>query len=131
VAFRDQLTGTYELVSLEAHRSDGQVTHPFGETPAGTFMFDAAGRFSVQIVDPVAAGEPPVYVGMFGTYTVDDANQTFTLSFLGGHDPAMTGTDTLRHVNFRDGLAVFNPEPVEQDGLVTTTYITWRPVAAA
>lgn len=133
MGLRDRLVGTFELVSLEARRSDGDVTRPLGEHPAGSFVFDRAGRFSVQVMDPVAHPRPTAYIAMFGTYVVDEANETFTLTPVGALDATMIGAEVLRHVAFAaaDDVAVFSTEPLEHDGLVTTTYITWRPVAAS
>jgi hypothetical protein len=36
----DELVGTFELVALDSRRSDGEITHPYGEYPFGMFMFD-------------------------------------------------------------------------------------------
>jgi hypothetical protein len=123
------LIGTFELVSLETHRSDGHVTRPLGKSPTGMFMFDSAGRFSVQIMDPLVHPARTAYVAMFGFYVVDEASETFTLTPVGALDPRMIGTEVLRHVAFTDDRAVFSTDSLEQDGVVTTTYITWRPVA--
>jgi hypothetical protein len=131
VGLQDRLVGTYELVSLEARRSDGDVARPLGERAVGLFVFDRNGRFSVQLMDPDVHPKRTAYVAMFGTYVVDDARQTFTLTPTGALDPALVGARVLRHVELTDDLAVFHTEPLEHDGLVTTTYITWRPVAGS
>ena len=43
-ALQNRLAGTFHLVSLETRRSDGVVSHPFGEQVVGSFMFDRAGN---------------------------------------------------------------------------------------
>jgi hypothetical protein len=69
------------------------------------------------------------YAAMWGTYDVDEDQQTFTITPEGALQRAMIGAATVRHVNFLDGLAVFNTTPQVIDGIETTTYITWRPVS--
>lgn len=127
------LVGTFRLVSLEARRSDGQISHPFGTRPIGLFTFDPDGNFSVQLTNPELRGDASTaasaFLAMFGTYRVDERKQTFTLTPEGASTPALVGTEILRHVRVRDGLAVFHTPPQVADGFETTTYITWRKVS--
>jgi hypothetical protein len=124
-ALQDRLAGTFHLVSLETRRSDGVVSHPFGEQVIGSFMFDRAGNFAVQLMGDHA-------MAMFGTYVVDETQQTFTLTPLGAHDPALIGTEVVRHVDPGDGdIAVFSTPVHVIDGMKSTTFITWRKVATA
>ena len=60
------LVGTFELVTLESRRSDGEITHPYGEHPIGLFMFDSSGRYSVQLTDPDRSADQSNYVATFG-----------------------------------------------------------------
>jgi len=124
-ALQDRLAGTFQLVSLETRRSDGVVSHPFGRQVIGLFMFDRAGNFAVQLMGEHA-------MAMFGTYVVDETQRTFTLTPVGALDPALIGTDVVRHVDPGDGdLAVF-ATPVQVTGdMESTTFITWRKVVAA
>ncbi len=131
---KDMLVGTFRLVSLEARRSDGEISHPFGDAPIGVFIFDPDGNFAVQLMDPdrTSGGATPAgnaHMAMFGTYRVDGDQQTFTLTPDGATHPALIGSEVLRYVDFRDGLAIFNTPTQEVDGLETTTYITWRKVS--
>ena len=128
VGLQDELPGTFELVSLETRRSDGATTRPFGDHPIGMFVFDRAGRFSVQLTDNLPTPNEGGYVAMFGSYVVDERQRTFTATPLGALDPSLIGTDVVRHVAFDDELAIFNTTPQHVDGLDVTTYITWRRV---
>jgi hypothetical protein len=127
---RDRLIGTFRLVSLEVHRSDGEISRPFGDHPLGMFIFDRDGNFSVQLMSPGGDAAAEGYVAMWGTYEVDEDQQTFTLTPEGALQPALFGVATVRHVNFLDGLAIFNTTPQQINGIETTTYITWRPVTS-
>jgi Lipocalin-like domain len=132
VLLRDRLVGTFVLVSLEVRRSDGEISHPLGEQPSGMFIFDRDQNFSVQLMDPdrdVAAGDG--YAAMWGTYEVDEDQHTFTITPEGALQPALVGAATVRHVNFLDGVAVFNTTPQVINGIETATYITWRKVTSS
>ncbi len=129
VGLQDELPGTFELVSLETRRSDGAITRPFGDRPIGMFVFDRAGRFSVQLTDGDPTRNHGGYVAMFGSYVVDERQRTFTATPRGAIDANMVGTEVLRHVAFDDELAIFNTTPQHIDGLDVTTYITWRRVS--
>ncbi len=124
-ALQDRLAGTFRLVSLESRRSDGVVGHPLGEGVDGTFMFDRAGNFAVQLT-----GTRPM--AMFGTYVVDETQRTFTLTPVGALDPAMIGTEVLRHVDPGNGdVAVFHTPAQIVDGMQSTTFISWRKIASS
>ena len=130
VGLQDELLGTFELISLERRRSDGAITLPFGDDPIGMFVFDRAGRFSVQVSEHVPSSDHGGYLAMFGSYVVNERQRTFTLTPRGALDPNMIGTDVLRHATFDGELAVFSTTPERIDGLDVTVYITWRRVQA-
>jgi len=48
-SLREQLIGTWDLVSNYAVRQDGSRLDTFGPNPTGRYMLDAAGRFSYMI----------------------------------------------------------------------------------
>ena len=126
---RDELVGTFDLVALESRRSDGAVTHPYGDRPIGMFVFDRAGRFSVQLTAPDRSPNQVGYVAMFGSYVVDEEHRTFTLTPRGAADPQLIGTEVLRHVAFDGERAIFHTPVQHVDGFDVTTYITWQRVA--
>ena len=45
---KNQLVGTWMLVSASVERQDGSKTDTFGPNPKGILMFDGDGRFSLQ-----------------------------------------------------------------------------------
>jgi hypothetical protein len=95
-------------------------------------MFDADGNFSAQSMNPDRRDDDPdSYVAIWGTYEVDEQRQVFTLTFIGSNQPASIGVRTVRHVNFKDGVAVFSTDPQVIDGLAQQTFITWEKIAPA
>jgi len=130
MGLQDELVGTFELVALESRRSDGEITRPYGDHPIGMFMFDSAGRYSVQLTDPDRTPDQGNYLAMFGTYVVSDDRRTFVLTPRGAADPKLIGIEVLRHVVLDGELAVFNTPTTQIDGIDVTTYITWRRVTS-
>lgn len=128
MGLQDELVGTFELVALESRRSDGEITHPYGDNPLGLFIFDSAGRYSVQLTDADRSGGQSSFLATFGSYAVDDDRSTFILTPHGATDPRLIGTEVLRHVSFDGDVAIFNTPTAQVNGFEVTTYITWRRV---
>ena len=129
---KDQLVGTWRLVTLVTERADGVTTHPYGPRAAGIFLFDVDGNFSVQLMNPDRSGENvDGYAAFWGDYHVDEVEQAFTLVPTASLIPAMIGMPTERHVAFSDGSAVFTPPPQLVDGIEAQTFITWRKISGS
>ncbi len=87
----DKFAGTtWRLLECYGKWTDGRISYPYGEEPAGQLMYDKSGRFSGQIA---GSGRPDFqsnnllkgtdeevrpafekYVAYYGTYEVDEAN---------------------------------------------------------
>jgi hypothetical protein len=129
---KDRLTGTWALVSLETRRSDGTTFYLLGPNPRGRFMFDANGNFAAQLANPNRTEESAGYIANWGTYQVDEEQQTFTLHFADGVQLATVGQSTVRHVRFKDGsdrVAVFNTDPRVTDDVEEQSFITWEKIS--
>jgi len=94
-ALKDQLVGTWTLVSWEAVNVDGSIGVPIdGIDPRGQLIFTDNGRFSYQVItnipkfkindrlkatpeenNAVARGS----LSQFGTFTVNETDRSFTL----------------------------------------------------
>ena len=89
-SLREQLIGTWDLVSNYAVRQDGSRLDPFGPNPTGRYMLDAAGHFSYMIY---GSGRPKFasnnrregtqeenkaavqgIITFYGTYIVDESS---------------------------------------------------------
>ncbi len=95
-SLKDQLVGTWTLSSWEQTKSDGSKFLRFGSNPKGVNVYDANGRFSLIIMRPdlpkVASGDPMKVapeeaqaistgaIAYYGTYTVDEASKTVSLT---------------------------------------------------
>jgi len=113
-SLKDQLAGSWILVSQESTRPDGSKVQGYGSDPKGINIFSPDGRFAVIFTRPdlpklaspdrskatpeeakaIVAGS----IGYFGTYTVDEAAKTIT---------------------YRVEGTTFRNQPVEQKRLIT------------
>jgi hypothetical protein len=94
-SLKDEIVGTWTLVSWEQTRADGSKNQRFGTNPKGMNTYDANGNFSLIIMRPdlpkIAASDPEKVtpeegqaisrgaIAYFGTYTVDEADKVINL----------------------------------------------------
>lgn len=124
--FKQQLVGTWTLVSVTNYRDGNQVL-AFGPSPSGMAIFDTGGHFVQILMRPdlprIASGNrltataeenKAVVQGslaFFGTYSVQ-GDQAFTLHVLGSTYPNWIGTDQQRTGSVAgDELTVNSPTP--------------------
>jgi Lipocalin-like domain len=125
-SLKDQLIGTWTLVSWEGTRADGTKYRDFGENPKGLNTFDANGQFSAIFMRPdlpkiassdrskATADEAQAILQgaltYFGTYTVMEADNIISLHLDGTTFPNMS-TEAKRLVTFisADELRYRNP----------------------
>ena len=112
---KDRMLGTWHFVIAEVTAPDGQKSFPFGPKPRGILMFTPEGDFAqIHIageVPKIASGNrlaatPEEYaaimrgtIAQFGTYTVDEDKQTFTMKFTASTYPNWEGTLQTRSVD--------------------------------
>ena len=93
--FKEQLVGTWKIVSITQYQDDGKKIEPYGPNPKGIIILDRNGRYSLLLLRP---GLPKVAsnnretatpeetktivqgsLGHFGTYSINEADRTFTI----------------------------------------------------
>jgi hypothetical protein len=126
-SLKEQLVGTYTLVSVASTGRDGTKVDLFGPSPKGLITFDAGGHYSQIVVRPnrpsfkannrlegtpeenkaVLAGG----IGQFGTWSVNDADKSLSLHMDGVvHNPNEEGTDQKRSISMTaDELKIIIP----------------------
>ena len=111
---KDKLVGTWASVSVVVERSDGTKFEPFGSNPKGMVIFAADGRYSLQLMRPdlpkIAAEDrlkatpeenEAIAKGIlthFGTYSISEADGTYTLHVEASSYANYNGTDQKRIV---------------------------------
>lgn len=138
-SIKDQLVGTWMLVSWEQANKDGTKQQDFGPNPKGIASFDASGRFFVMFARPdlpkIASTDrtkvtpqeaQAINVGSiayFGTYTVEDASKTLLLRIESSTYPNQLGTEAKRVIGSltADELTYTNTTPIG-GGAITTAF---------
>ena len=124
---KEQLVGTWKLVSIVNTRIDGSKYELFGPDANGVLTFDGDGRYSLQII----RRDRPLFVGArmegsaeenkaavqgmishFGTYALDEANRSITFRIDSSSYPNWDKTEQTRHIVFLvDRLSWSDPVP--------------------
>jgi Lipocalin-like domain len=113
-SLKEQLVGTWTLVSSDQVRPDGSRLKQFGANPKGINVFDANGRFFVMIAsadnsqiaarDSAKANSEEIggliaeSIAYYGTYTVNDEVKVISLHLDASTFPNQIGTDQKRAI---------------------------------
>jgi hypothetical protein len=124
-SLKEQLIGTWTLVSTDQVRPDGSKLKRFGAIPTGVNVFDANGRFFVLVASAddskIASIDPnrtnseegliPESMAYYGTYTVNEAEKVIMLHLEASTFPNLVGTDQKRIITSltADELKYTNP----------------------
>jgi len=113
-SLKEQIVGTWTHVSTKYKFPDGKTTDTFGANAKGMLMFDAAGhvvfvnlrsdlpKFAAKDRTKGTPQENQAVVAgsfaYFGTYTVNEAERTFTVHYEGTTFPNFDGIDAKRTI---------------------------------
>ena len=114
-SLKEQLVGTWMLVSSDQVRPDGSKLRRFGVNPKGINVFDATGRFFVMVASAdnskIAAKDPSSKtnseevgglivesIAYYGTYTVNEEVNVISLHLDASTFPNQVGTDQKRTI---------------------------------
>jgi hypothetical protein len=112
-SLKEQLLGTWTLVSSDQVRADGSKLKQFGANPKGINVFDANGRFFLMMASAdnsqIASngrgktnseedGLTVESIAYYGTYTVDEEVNVISLHLDASTFPNQIGTDQKRNV---------------------------------
>jgi hypothetical protein len=130
---KEQLTGTWTLVSNTEKYQDGKEENSFGPNMKGQLMLSPSGRFSVFIVAgdrPKGAGDPTAPIGpaiaYFGSYSVNEGDKTLVYHVEGATFPNFEGTEQKATVTVKgdDMSYVRSAIPSPRGSFVPT--VTWK-----
>jgi Lipocalin-like domain len=128
---KEQLVGSWRLVSDEATPPTGPKRQDFGANPRGILILDAGGLYAqvhgrtdrpkfkasadARLVTPAAEyGEAArAFAGNFGTWSVNEADKTLSRRYEAALIPNVEGTDTKASVSLSgDELKLTTTSPV-------------------
>jgi hypothetical protein len=111
---KEQLVGTWTVVSWEQVRPDGSKLQRFGANPNGINVFDASGRFFVMFArrdlpkivsnDPMKATPEENKalmegsIAYYGTYTVNEPDKVVTFRIEASSFPNQVGAEQKRTI---------------------------------
>jgi hypothetical protein len=140
--FKEELIGTWKLVSWAVQSESGKISHPYGEQPVGQLMYDALGNMSVAIMRPdrqrfatddkfggatveiIAAFEG--FEAYFGTYRADEAEETVSHRVEGSLLPNLVGSTLKRFVKLSGSRLVLSTPPALYGGSKVTAVLVWE-----
>jgi len=137
-SLKEQIVGSWTLVSAVDTHPDGSKTNPWGANPKGTYMFSADGRFTQMLfhtdlpkIDNRMGGTPEQnkaiaqgVIAMYGTYTVDEANKTVNVKFEGSSFAKFNGTAGKRVITSINADEFHSMNPATSTG--TKAESIWR-----
>jgi len=108
-SLKEQLVGTWTLVSSDQMRPDGSKLKQFGANPNGFNVFDANGRFFLMMASAdnsrIASNDRSMEDGLivesiayYGTYTVNEEVNVISLHLDASTFPNQVGTDQKRSI---------------------------------
>jgi hypothetical protein len=111
---KEQLVGTWTLLSWEQKKGDGTKVERYGTSPKGIAFFDAAGRYIITVMrsDRAKYASNALWQGTveenketadgtityFGTYSISEADGSIAIHIEGSSFPNWNGTDQKRFV---------------------------------
>jgi hypothetical protein len=144
-SLKDQLVGTWTIVTWEQVRPDGSKFHRFGSEPKGVHVFDANGRYAVIFAHPdlpkIASNNPSTptpdelkglvgrSIAYYGTYSVDEGTKVITLRVETSSFPNQVGADNRRTITS------LTPDELKYENTTALTggqiYMTFKRAPAA
>ncbi|WP_158231362.1 lipocalin-like domain-containing protein [Bradyrhizobium sp. C9] len=113
-SLKDQLVGTWTLLSWEQKKGDGTKIERYGAAPKGTAFFDAGGRYIITVMrsDRAKYASNTLWQGTpaenketadgtityFGTYSANEADSSIAIHVEGSSFPNWNGTEQKRFV---------------------------------
>ena len=113
-SLKEQLVGTWTVVSWEQKKSDGTKLQQFGANPTGIAFFDAGGRYVITVMRSDRAGYASLALWQgtaeenkatangtmtyFGTYSANEADHSIAIHVEGSSFPNWNGTNQKRFV---------------------------------
>ena len=140
---KEQLVGTWKLVSWKIEQADGEVTDsPLGSNPLGWIMYQSGGRMCVALMRPnrpkfasnnLAEATPEEiktgfegYMGYCGSYEVNEEERFVIHHLQLSWFPNWIGTDQKRYFEFTGNRLTLRTPPVTVMGAVEVHSLVWE-----
>ena len=141
----EQFVGTWKLISFECRRSDGAVSDPIGQSPAGMIMYDAHGHMSGHVMrrdrpsfasgDPLQGSAEEIhtafkgYMAYCGTYDVNEQQGTIAHRIECSVFPNWVGTIQTRFFVFSENQLQLTTPQFLLGGHQQSVHAIWERMA--
>jgi len=138
----EKFIGSWKLVSSEFRRSDGDISYPLGRDAAGLIMYDATGHISAQLMrsnrprfassDHFKATPEEIipafqgYLAYYGTYEVNEEEDTVTHHVEGSPVPNWVGVPLIRFFEFSGNRLTLSTPPIPMGGKQVVGLLVWE-----
>ena len=111
-SFKEQIVGTWSLVAVDLVETNGTRSPLYSPNPKGIVVFEPGGHYALQLTNPTLpkfaannknAGTADEYkaavqgnLAHFGTYSIEEADHSFTLRIEGSSFPNWAGVEQKR-----------------------------------
>lgn len=139
---KQNIVGTWILVSVTNIYPDGNKVYPYGDHPQGMLMIDKAGHYAIQILKAerpkVASGDKNVCTpeenaalvqgsnSHFGQYSMDEKNKTITFNIEHASFPNWEDTQQKRSYTFVNNVLAYVVTQTTQGGQSVIAEVAWR-----
>jgi hypothetical protein len=110
---KQQIQGPWSLASCNSTNAKGEKVAYCANNPRGIMILAGNGNFAVtNIAGGRKDAEAPGVAAVFGTWSVNEADKTLTVHFVGSLNPANEGTDLKLNISL-------NGEELKYTGVTT------------
>ena len=140
---RDQLIGTWQLLSWQYTNMQGEIVDYFGEHPSGILMYDLHGNMNAQLTragrqsfqSPAINGGTAEetfaafhsYIAYFGTYSEQVPGEVVH-HVKGSLFPNWVSRNELRYATIEEDVLTLNTPPVPVSGGTIVFTLRWKKV---
>ena len=137
-SLKEQLVGTWTLLSWEQKKGDGTKLERYGTDPKGIAFFDTGGRYIITVMrsDRAKYASNALWQGTaeenketadgtttyFGTYSISEPDSSITVSVDGSSFPNWNGTNQKRFVTIAGDHLMLTVRPPGGD----VVDVIWR-----
>jgi hypothetical protein len=144
-SIKEEIVGTWKLVSWTYQNEKGEVIDYFGKNPVGILMYDKYGYMNAQLMtsnrtkfasEAIDGGTNEemgqafkTYLAYFGHY-VEAEPGAVVHTVLGSLFPNWLEQQHVRYGQIDGDKLVLSTPPISADGREIVFYITWRKISA-
>ena len=125
-SLKEQIQGPWSLASCNSTDAKGEKTAYCANNPRGILILAGNGNYAMTTIAGARKGtDAPGVLANFGTWSVNEADKTLTVHFVGANNPVIEGKDLKLNISLNEGELRTTGDPSTpglQGGHVDATY---------